>query len=404
VEHGQYRGCSCFDCCAIRLRGEEITQSPKVVSVVSDSIETGADGGTSNGKKVTNGHAEDGIICGDPSMSIIVHYGLIAARVCVAMLGAILLYLAFFLYEDEAGRYQNRLEQLWIQIDDVSHTALARHTAFLKKTIGLLRFGLDSLFGKRLISVRSVAVTLAYSVGSSFLLVDYGLRGFSNATLRSLFVFLVLLMLGTSLGFVRRANIVRIWSAAVVLLTIYIFIAGLPFVVDRSYRFQELKSYYADITAKDFLQSIFVFAIGIVCDIVFVALNRAIFRFTEQVNSITQIILLLICNLSLAFGYLAPYLFNPVTLLGGHPSQVQEITWAISTTNAITALLASGMVFLTLTAFLHRGFWPLLSRPVYALGRYGAIRNQKLLLTTALLLLTWAIPAWKPFWESVAKL
>jgi hypothetical protein len=324
-------------------------------------------------------------------MNVISHYGLMVARICVAMLGAFLLYLAFFLYEDEAGRYQNRLEQLWIQIDDASQTALARHTAFLKKTIGLLRFGFDSLFGTQLFSLRSVAVTLAYSVGSFFLLVAYRMVGLSVETLRSLFVFLVLLMLGTSLGFIRRTNPARIWSAAVILLTICIFLAGYPFVIEDSFSLHAIKDYFVDYTEGNWGQIIAVFSVGIACDVLFVALNRAILRFSEQVNSIGQIIFLLICNLLLAVGYLTPFVLINVSLVS-HESEFQETIWAISATNAVTALLASGMVFLTLTAFLHRAFWPLLSRPVYSLAQNRVLRNSKFLVAAGLMCLHLGYP------------
>ena len=45
-------------------------------------------------------------------------------RVTVAILGGLLLYVGLFLHEDEEGRIQNRLEQLWIRIDDLQQSAI----------------------------------------------------------------------------------------------------------------------------------------------------------------------------------------------------------------------------------------------------------------------------------------
>ena len=100
-------------------------------------------------------------------------FWLVLGRIAAIGLGSVLLYIALFLYETESGNYQNRLEDLWVRIDDLSRTALTRQTAFLKQTLGFLSFGFDSLFGKKLISTRSIAITLSYSVSSLCLLMDF---------------------------------------------------------------------------------------------------------------------------------------------------------------------------------------------------------------------------------------
>jgi sensor histidine kinase YesM len=99
---------------------------------------------------------------------------------------------------------------------------------------------------------------------------------------------------------------------------------------------------------------------------------------------------------------MAPYFFIHNGILTTLPFN-QDLVWSISASNLITALLASGMVLIMLLALLHRIFWPFLSRPIYAMTRYGIIKNQKILLTMSLMLLTWAIPAWKPFWTILGK-
>jgi hypothetical protein len=46
----------------------------------------------------------------------------------------------------------------------------------------------------------------------------------------------------------------------------------------------------------------------------------------------------------------------------------------------IIDLIACGVVFVILAAFIiHRIFWPLLERPLYAAARYGLISRKKLL-------------------------
>jgi hypothetical protein len=42
----------------------------------------------------------------------------------VGLLGLALLYAALFLHENEEGQLQNRLEKLWVAVDDLSKAAL----------------------------------------------------------------------------------------------------------------------------------------------------------------------------------------------------------------------------------------------------------------------------------------
>jgi hypothetical protein len=148
-------------------------------------------------------------------------------RAAAIGLGGVLLYIALFLYETESGNYQNRLEELWVRIDDLSRTALTRQTAFLKQTLGLLSFGFDSLFGKKLISTRSIAMTLAYSASSLYLMSDfYNKFSFSEndwqTTLGILGLSLLELLLGTSLAFMQRRRVLLWASWAVIISTLLI--------------------------------------------------------------------------------------------------------------------------------------------------------------------------------------
>ncbi len=47
---------------------------------------------------------------------------LVIGRVLAGMVAAMAFYLAFFLYEDEEGKWQNRLENVWIAVDPPKRT------------------------------------------------------------------------------------------------------------------------------------------------------------------------------------------------------------------------------------------------------------------------------------------
>lgn len=56
----------------------------------------------------------------------------ILLRILAGITGALLLYAAFFLYEDEEARIQNRLEQIWKRIDALQSSAMSKEAAFLQ--------------------------------------------------------------------------------------------------------------------------------------------------------------------------------------------------------------------------------------------------------------------------------
>jgi hypothetical protein len=140
---------------------------------------------------------------------------------------------------------------------------------------------------------------------------------------------------------------------------------------------------------------------GIACDLCFVAINRAIIRFSLRLETTTQIVTMLGCNLAIAFIYVAPLWLYPEFSAS---FSVKDFASGIASTNLITALLAFAIVALMLAAVLHRLFWPVLNRPIYAIARRQLVRKPALLLSVAVLLLTWAFPAWKPFWEELGHL
>lgn len=63
------------------------------------------------------------------------HHALhILLRILAGIAGALLLYVAFFLYEDEEARIQNRLEQIWGRIKALQTNALSKEAAFIQQS------------------------------------------------------------------------------------------------------------------------------------------------------------------------------------------------------------------------------------------------------------------------------
>jgi hypothetical protein len=93
-------------------------------------------------------------------------------RVLAGLAGALLLYVAFFLYEDEEAGIQNRLEQIWQKINALQSSAMSKEVAFLQGVTRTTSAILDRLLGHKLVSLQSISVSMAFSF-SSFSAVIY---------------------------------------------------------------------------------------------------------------------------------------------------------------------------------------------------------------------------------------
>src|SRR5882724_2996502 len=95
-----------------------------------------------------------------------------------------LIYSALFLYKEEEGGLENRIEQWWQRIRELHAHAISRETAFLKVVADITSKGFTKLFGERLFGLKAVAASICYSQAAIFLLVTIvGLPG-SNFTVQ----------------------------------------------------------------------------------------------------------------------------------------------------------------------------------------------------------------------------
>lgn len=327
------------------------------------------------------------------------HFGLVIGRVLTVGFAALLGYIALFMHEDEEGRLQNRLEELWVRVDDAQRSAITKQSAFLKGVLDLFNRGLNSLFGMRIFSLRAAAVTLCYSEASLILLlfyrivkslipelIDLGPGIIIRAALYSAF----LLILGTISVLMKTRKSLAIWLSLTTIITIPGFFLSRPVISSGNLSREAFQDF--DLVAGPVIEFLIIVTAGIICDLIFVALNRAIIRRAALLNGNLQIVLMLILNCLVAMLYVAPLWIW--SLSDSDPITVRDLVILISSTNVITALLATSVVAIMAVALLHRFFWPFVSRPIYALARFQVARKTTLLLSLAIALLTWAVPPW----------
>jgi len=80
-------------------------------------------------------------------------------RLLAALVGAFAYYAAFFMYEDEQGKWQSRIEALWITVNDQEKVAGSRASALFDRVAAVVTGAFDRVFGSKLISIQLLGVS-----------------------------------------------------------------------------------------------------------------------------------------------------------------------------------------------------------------------------------------------------
>jgi len=280
---------------------------------------------------------------------------------------------------------------LWVRVDDYQGKALSKQTIFLRELLSVLNRGFDRLLGNKLFSVRSIIVTFCYSWASAVFLNVYaerfrtGARPANLVTALSEWIIPTLFLTVGTLAATLNEKRMKLLA-----ITFFPILCGYL----SSQLFHPEKMGYYD--SPYFAIAAFV---GCACDIVFVALNRSLFRFGARLSSGIPIVGLLGANLLIGSLYAAPYWYWWYIYTIDPPG----FLFRVSSANLLAVCCALSIVGVMLMALVHRVSWPVLSRPIYSIARRQLVQQPKLLISVAIVLLAWAIPAWKPFWEFLGK-
>lgn len=327
-----------------------------------------------------------------------------ALHLVIGLIGAVLLYVALFLRETEEGKLQNRLEKLWVEIDDLSKAAVSKHTAFLKRISASTSFGLDRLFGVRLFSAGAASASVCFSVGSIFLF-------WASVFLRSH-------QAGHAYhSYLLPSFIVGVLSLIVGLLPVpYRYLGFLWFVIGM------VIMVYADwdlldfdwtsdweLMKKDFLpiaESWLLLAVSFLSDVLFIAISRWCVRRSSDLDNGWHIAFLLILN-----GCLGVFLISPIfwwQKLLATPADESALGYGsyvlfLGASNLVDGAISALFILLALTALAHLAIWPIMERPIYSLQRFGLTRSPKLLAATSVTCLMFAWPH-SPVIQAITKL
>jgi hypothetical protein len=94
---------------------------------------------------------------------------LTALRLVAIPLGLLAYYAAFFMYKDEEGKWQSRIEALWVTVNDREKQTGSRTSALFNKVAGVTTRGFNRVLGIRLFSFQSIGVSTSYALAAAFL-------------------------------------------------------------------------------------------------------------------------------------------------------------------------------------------------------------------------------------------
>lgn len=333
---------------------------------------------------------------------------LISLRILSLLSGLLLLYAAFFLYEDEQGNIQNRLEDSWIKLSDLSRSALSHHTAFIRMVARSTAHILDRIFGQKLFSARFIGVSICLSFISIFSTALWYPYGFAYHYVPLLLLIATYLALAIISSFISNQWLIKFWLAFVIALTPFTIITLhiFPLTPEGSYDTTHIQF---DLELATFLLPAYLtaIAIAVICDMLFVALTRWILQWVSELNSSFKIIATLFLNSCLVVSFLIVPLYYQDAFaryaIGQYPQaevgfwsgwfgpgfgmNLPELYDLAFFSNFYTSLIATLFIVLIIIMLLHKLLWPIIERPVYALQEIGVARRKKVLAALGIVLI-----------------
>lgn len=298
------------------------------------------------------------------------------------MLGGVLIYAALFLYEDEEGKIQNRVEEWWIRVRYTRDRAISGSVAFVRGLARLVGRALDNLLGKKLVSLRVAGVSYCFTFASIHLfgIIAPFIKGPHRAPFQASNIgfFLLFMCLGIFPALVNGSTAyMAFWTAMLV----FAYVKFVGFFLSLIYAAFGLTSTVRFVSFVGFF-----LGWSFVSDVLFIALTRWILRRITSIDKIYTVLVLLAAD----FGFLVILVLAPVEIgvnflpLWPLLGLLIMCCFVLNSVDILFCLVSLLILFLLAV---HRLLWPLLERPLYAFARHGMIRKKKLLWTFGLALI-----------------
>jgi hypothetical protein len=336
----------------------------------------------------------------------------ILLRILAGIAGALLLYVAFFLYEDEEARLQNRLEEIWHKIDALQSQAMSKEVAFFQGVTRTASSILDDLFGRKLVSSQSICVSFIFSMASLALWLIFIDFGWAIRNVGTVVLFVSIAASLVVFGFLSEPTGILLtyrWNIALSLslfLLISLLLSAIALVRSEPTVPIDIVGRHLETVAYSHMSAIakvsigLVLAAGISIDIVFIVFFRWILREITKYSTLWAILLSFISTAMLVLLLTGPaVIITSPSLQSRFLSHVGKATHTpltfigfICMTNLVDALCLLLLLAIMGVLLAHRVLWPLVKRPIYAANRKQLIKNSKLLGALGTMLLMYAFP------------
>lgn len=298
-------------------------------------------------------------------------------------LGVLCIAAVLFLYEDEEGRIQSKVEDWWIRLSDGRDASRPWATTFMRGVAGLTEQGFDRVFGRRLLSARAVGVSICLSLSSLFLVLIYGVTFIHSPQARQVgasepwMLFGLFTIFGLIPALFKDRWVYLAWWGLIfcALIGIGRFVI---FAYERSPRLVTLGVVYL----------VLAFAASLAVDVFYIALTRETLRRVAVADLFRGLILWIGASLVAIIIALWLPLKVGVDVLTYAPGPGLAIMLSFML-NSLDLVVASAAVILALLLLAHRPLWWVAQRALYPVARYEVIKKKWPLfaLGTALLFL-----------------
>jgi hypothetical protein len=312
---------------------------------------------------------------------------LIILHFVVATIGLLLLYVALFLTETDEGLVQNRLEELWINVDDLSRRSLSREAALLQQVSELLKDGLDRLFGEGLFTWKAAATSTGLSAATILLYIYVSPLSKLNHSLPIFYASIVFAGLAFAPG--RFRYLTFLWIPLPVLHELI----PMAIFITRRDGFMEFIRWSGVWDYRNLLIPAILNMGGVASDILFLSASRWFLRKAARLESAWKLLGMISLNACLGTVLVSPLLLLSVA---SHvdTARLADLVASVALIGAsnITAAVISGSFLLLLSVVLvHRVFWPVISKPIYAMQRRNLVKEPRLLggISVTCLLFAW---------------
>jgi hypothetical protein len=319
--------------------------------------------------------------------------------------GLSLVYLGAFIYEGEQKNLQNRLEDLWLKVDDLNAAGLKKRAAFMVVVAQMTTSCFDAVFGPSLISLVCFGASMAYALAYACLLfavlrfagVSHVVGPAPSVALQAAWGLLFLLLGNLRLLAPRLARFQFWLTLGAFGIVIALYRHNLRLFSGGSIGSTSLTE---ATTSAQWIVYVGGIGITIIFVIAFIAVTRWLVRWSARSVSFVRISTLMIVNLLLAFGIMvAPGALLFATL---KPLSPWPLMWAmVMVGNSLIALVALAFFFFAVLMLVHQLFWPLLSRPLYFVANERLLTHRKALISTGLALMGAAVPSLRAFVKQI---